>query len=145
MTSAISVLNVPSFLFVRTQHFIADLTTTTFSTDQRRFFQLISQPEKVSIYTNDAKALYETLNKKTGNRLSAHEILQSSADIKKNLTAFYDILQKAIQTSEPNELKLSNKAVEAVDYAICHLSERNAGFTHKELMTVALQRAMGGG
>lgn len=128
----------------KVDYFIADLTATAFTTDQRRFFQLISQPEKISIYTDDAKTLLETLDKKSGNKLTAHAILQSSEDVKKNLTDFYRILQEAIQRPGENEIILSKRAVDAVDYAIRHLAERNAGFTHKDLLEVAMGRAMGG-
>lgn len=125
------------------KHFIADLAANAFTTNQRQFFQIASQPEKVTIYTENAKSLYDTLEKKSGNKLHAGEIAQSAIDIKKHLEKFYQILQQAIQNPDDNPTTLSQKAIDAVDYAIRHLSERNAGFDHKELFEVAITHALG--
>lgn len=125
------------------KHFIADLAANAFTTNQRQFFQIVSQPEKVTLYTENAKALFETLEKKSGNKLYAGEIVQSSTDIKKHLEQFYQILQQAIQKPGGNQTMLSQKAIDAVDYAIRHLAERNAGFNHKELFEVAITHALG--
>ncbi|MHB1949626.1 MAG: MobF family relaxase, partial [Gammaproteobacteria bacterium] len=128
---------------MKAKHFIADLTANSFGTDQRRFFQLAAQPEHVTLYTDNANKLFDAINQKSGDKLSAHDILQSSTDIKNHLTAFYQVLQQAIQKPDENPITLSQKAVNAVDYAIRHLSERNAGFTHKDLLEVAMNHAIG--
>lgn len=127
----------------KADHFIADLTASAFTTDQRRFFQLVSQPNNVSLYTDDAKALFDILNKKSGNKLTAHEIVQSSEDVRKNLSSLYEILTQAIQKPGENEHLLPKRAVEAIDYAIQHLAERHAGFNHKDLLEVAMTHAIG--
>jgi len=128
---------------VKAEHFIANLTSHSFNVNQRRFFQLIAQPKKLSLYTDETNLLQQTIEKKTGHKLTAHTILQSSTDIKKELDKFYEILEKSIKGPNDTQAQLSKKAIQAVDYAMRHLSERNAGFIHKELMEVAVKYAIG--
>jgi conjugative relaxase-like TrwC/TraI family protein len=125
-------------------HIIAELPIKSFHTDQRRLFQMVSQAEHVLIYTDNLHALIPTLEKKTGNRLTAHETLKSSDEIKQNLHAFYEVFEKAIvSTSNHKNMSLSRTAIDAVNYSIQHLSEREAAFTHKELMFTAMKYALG--
>jgi conjugative transfer relaxase protein TraI len=127
-------------------HIIAELPANSFHTDKRRFFQLVSQPKDISIYTDNVTSLITTLERKTGDRLSAQDILKQSENLKINLHSFYDVLEKAISLQEKGtteKILLSKKAIDAVNYAIHHLSEREAGFTHKELMKAAMQHAIG--
>lgn len=124
---------------------IADLPAKAFHTDQRRFYQMVAQPQEAYVYTDDHKGLIAHLEKKTGDRLSAHDTLSKAEEFKKNLQALYDVLEK--EFSKQKQLgdisPLSCTAVDAVEYAINHLSERNAGFTHKELLQVAMEHALG--
>ncbi len=124
---------------------IAELPAKTFHTDQRRFYQIISQPKEAFVYTDDHKGLVAHLEKKTGDRLSAHDMLAKADDIKKNLHSLYDVLEKQIakQNGIENSSTLSRVAVEAVEYAMHHLAEREAGFTHKQLMHTAMDHALG--
>lgn len=128
---------------VKADHLIADLSANSFTTDKRRFFQIIAQPEKISLYTDNINHLFDTLQNKSGNKPLAQEVLQSSIDIKNEFQKFYEILEKTIQTPHDTKAQLTQKAVLAVDYAMRHLSERNAGFTHKELMKMAMKQAIG--
>jgi conjugative relaxase-like TrwC/TraI family protein len=128
---------------VKAEHFIANLPSNSFQVDQRRFFQLFAQPKKVSLYTDQATTLLQTIEKRSGNKLPAHTILQTSTDVKKELEKFYNILEKTIERPGDNQTVLSKKAIQAVDYAMRHLSERQAGFTHKELMEVAIKEVLG--
>jgi conjugative relaxase-like TrwC/TraI family protein len=125
-------------------HIIAELPVKSFHTDQRRLFQMVSQSENVSIYTDNSRSLIATLEKKTGNRLTAHETFNRSEEIKQNLHDFYDVLEKAIANgSSLKDTQLSKVAIDAVNYSMQHLAEREAGFTHKELMLTAMQYALG--
>ncbi|SRR5579883_1938907 len=128
---------------VKAKEFIADMPASSFTTHQRQFFQITQQPERVSIYTENQQTLLESLQKKSGDKLNAHEILQFSIDVKKHLASFYQILEGAIQKTGGHKNTLSKAAIDAVDYAMRHLAERNAGFDHKDLMEVAMSHAIG--
>ena len=123
---------------------IADLPARSFQTDQRRINQLLTQSKQVHIYTDDAHKLVKKLDKYTGDKLSAHEILSRAADIKKNLNAIYDLLQTQVETPGNGKINSSRKiAIDAIQYAMRHLTEREAGFTHKDLMNSAMKYAIG--
>lgn len=124
---------------------IADLPTKSFHSDQRRLFQVLSQAKEVWIYTDDSEKFIKHLENKTGDRLNAHATLARAQDLKNNLHSLYDVLEKQLPDTGRNKnvTALSRKAIDAIDYALHHLAEREAGFTHKELMTVALTHALG--
>lgn len=125
-------------------YLIADLPASAFQTDQRRFYQTISQPKEAWIYTDNHQGLIVHLDKKTGDRLTANETLKNAEETKKNLRAFYDILQKQIlMKGGDNNATSIKKSVDAMDYAMRHLAEREAGFSHKDLMAIAMQHAIG--
>lgn len=121
---------------------IAELPAQSFQANQRYFNQMISQSKETWIYTNDQNALLNNLEKRTGNRFTAHEIIKKSEDIKNNLNAIYNLLEKHISSQDKN-IDAIKTAVDAIDYAMRHLSEREAGFSHKDLMTVAMKQAIG--
>lgn len=123
---------------------IAELPAKSFTTDQRQFYQAISQPKEAWIYTDSQQGLVTHLENKTGNKLTAHDTLKNAEEIKKNLHSLYSILEKEIIATNGNKASnLSRTAVEAVEYAMHHLAEREAGFTHKQLMQTAMQHALG--
>jgi len=123
---------------------IAELPTQSYLTNQRQFYQVISQPKEAWIYTDNSQNLMGHLEKKTGNRLSAIETLKKSEEMKKNLHTLHDILEKKIITKEGGRnINTIRKAVDAIDYAMRHLAEREAGFTHKDLMYIAMKYALG--
>ncbi|MHB1949562.1 MAG: AAA family ATPase, partial [Gammaproteobacteria bacterium] len=129
----------------RPANIIAELPSNSFHTDKRRLFQIVSQAKEVSIYTDDTRALLATLERKSGDRLSTDTILQQSDALKSSINSVYDLLEKSIpsQNRENNTVKITKTAIDAVDYAVKHLSEREAAFTHKELMATAMQYALG--
>jgi conjugative transfer relaxase protein TraI len=123
---------------------IAELPAKSFQTDKRRFLQMASQPKEAWIYTDDHQNLATQLEKKSGDRLTAHETLRKADDIKKNMHAMYDVLEKQIIKREgQHDIHIVKKSIDAMDYAMRHLAEREAGFTHKDLMKTAMQYAMG--
>jgi hypothetical protein len=125
---------------------IADLPSQSFHTDQRRFYQAISQPKEAWIYTDHYSSLVAHLEKKSGDRLTAHETLTQSEEMKKNLHSLYNVLEKHIvarQGAGMTAHQLTRASVNAVDYAMRHLTEREAVFKHKELLQTAMKYALG--
>ncbi len=124
---------------------IAELPTSSFGTHQRQFYQVVSQPKNAWIYTDDIKGFVNYLEKKTGDKLSAHDVIEKSEELKKNIRDLYDVLEKQIIgcSGEKSYRPLSRPAVEAIDYAIHHLAERDAGFTHKQIIETAMTHALG--
>ncbi len=124
---------------------ISELKPQSLQTDQRRFNQIITQPKEAWIYTDDCKHLINQLEKKTGDRLSAHDTLKKADEIKKNLNSIYDVLEKQLlsKQGEKGKTTITKQAVDAIDYAMRHLAEREAGFSHKDLIHVAMQHAFG--
>lgn len=124
---------------------ISELPAQSFGTNQRQFYQVASQPDNAWIYTDDLKGFVNHLEKSSGDKLSAHDVVSKSEETKKNVRALYEILEKQItQCSEKkNYQALSRPAVEAIDYAIHHLAERDAGFTHKQIIETAMNHALG--
>jgi conjugative transfer relaxase protein TraI len=124
---------------------IAELPTNSFNTHQRQLHQVASQPKHAWIYTDDIESFANYLEKKTGDKLGAHEVLLNSYETKRNLLTLYDVLEKQINNcAEKVETQtLSRPAVDAIDYAIHHLAERNAGFTHKQIIETAMNHALG--
>ncbi len=126
-------------------YLIAELPVKSFSTDQRQFYQAITQPKEAWIYTDHQQGLAALLEKKSGDRLTVHETLAKADEITKNLHSFYEVLEKHIaeKTGNNNKLLLVRDSIKAVEYAMNHLAEREAGFTHKQLMHVAMEHALG--
>lgn len=116
---------------------IAELPHRSFHTDKRQLFQIISQPKEISIYTDNKEALINTLSNKSGDRLSAHETLNHSNQLKQESRTLYEVLTQLSKES------LSKDATDGIDYAVKHLSEREAAFSHKTLMVTAIQRTIG--
>lgn len=121
---------------------IAELPAQSFQANQRHFNQIISQSKEAWIYTNDQGALLNNIEKSTGDRLTVHETIKKSDGIKNNINSLYTLLEKHIATHDKNTDAVKT-AIDAVDYAMSHLSEREAGFSHKDLMTVAMKQAIG--
>lgn len=123
---------------------ISELPAKAFQTDKRRFTQIASQPKEAWIYTDDHKALAMQLEKKSGDRLTAHETLKKANEIKNNMHAIYDVLEKQIiKSGRQHDIDTVKKSIHAMDYAMRHLAEREAGFTHKDLIKIAMQHAIG--
>jgi conjugative transfer relaxase protein TraI len=123
---------------------IADLPAQSLSTHQRRLNQILSQSDQVWVYTDDTKKLAATITRQSGNQLSAHDILANASAIKATLHAMYDLLETELSKSNPSQPQEQTRhAIDAMDYALNHLTERQAGFSHKELMQVAMHHALG--
>lgn len=134
---------VHQFAHRKADQLIVDLPSNSFTTNQRKIYQVVSQSDKISVYTDNVSNLFNEINKKSGNKLSAHDILHSSQDVKNHLLAFYDVLQQAIHKPGEKDVLLNKEAINAVDYALHHLAERQAGFNHKDLLEVAITKALG--
>lgn len=123
---------------------IADIRGSSLSTHQRKFNQLLSQTKDLWVYTDDSNKLATTLARQTGTPLSAGEVLAKSEQIKSSLHAIYDLVEAELAKAKPGHQQAQSKrAFEAVDYAMSHLTERQAGFTHKDLILSAMEHALG--
>ena len=126
---------------------------------QRAFYQLLAQAgQQAWIYTENSTQLLKTLQKHTGDKLTAIEALlhhpavdsktvsPSTADYLRLLeTAVQNALQRFSRCSLPLSRADATAlaAKEAVQYALAYLSEKEAAFEHKEVMTVALSHVLG--
>ncbi len=129
----------------RPENLIADLPANNLNATQRWVNQLFSQSENVSIYTDNLKKLENSISSKSGNRFSANEIKQKSDSIKASFNEMYNVLESEISKRNNNQHSSEHivAAINAVNYALHHLTERSAGFTNAELMTVAIEHALG--
>ena len=132
---------------------------------QRAFYQVLAQASQQAwIYTENSAQLLKTLEKHTGDKLTAIDALlqnlqHTSSDLKAESLSTADYLrlletavQNALQRLTPSDsLPLppsqpdatARAAKEAVQYALAYLSEKEAAFEHKEVMTVALTHVLG--
>ncbi|HEX4045607.1 MAG TPA: AAA family ATPase, partial [Gammaproteobacteria bacterium] len=124
---------------------ITDMPIKSFHTNQRKFYQIISQPKIAWIYTDNQQGLITQLEKKTGDRLAAHDIYAQSQETKKNIHNIFDILEKQIakQKEGKSRFDITRQVVTAIEYAMHHLTEREAGFTHKQLLETAMCHSLG--
>lgn len=139
----------------QTRHTCADIVIAyqnSFSrqSHQRAFYQLLGQAkEQAWIYTENKLQLLETLQKHTGNKITAIDcVLQSDPQRSSAGVASIEFLEKALQKAIADCQKMAIKTPEgtaqaAVRYALAHLSEKEAAFTHKDVLTVALTHALG--
>jgi conjugative transfer relaxase protein TraI len=128
---------------------------------QRAFYHLLAQAgQQAWIYTENSTQLLKTLEKHTGDKLTAVEALlhHDTPDPLRTSTTTADCLrlleaavQKALQqltplSSAPPLSQADATAIaaqEAVHYALAYLSEKEAAFDHKAVMTVALTHRLG--
>jgi conjugative transfer relaxase protein TraI len=131
---------------------------------QRAFYSLLAQAKSHAwIYTENKAQLLKTVQRYSGDKLTAIDaVLQAGLDPSiasaENLTSIrgsehVSLLEKAVgnaiqrlQTATPElseAAKAEKTAKEAVRYALAYLSEKEAAFAHKEVMTVALTHVFG--
>ncbi len=127
---------------------------------QRAFYQVLAQASTQAwIYTENSAQLLKTLQKHTGDKLTAMEsVLQhvgapangSSSDMAAAdyLRLLEVAVEKALrmlspQSDNPQFDATDLAAKEAVRYALAYLSEKEAAFEHKEVVTVALTHVLG--
>jgi conjugative transfer relaxase protein TraI len=114
---------------------------------QRAFYKILSSAgEQAWIYTENKSQLLKTLQKHSGDKLTAIDtILQEK--IGQNTNEHIQLLEAAVEhalcKNQPNVYSPAMIAKEAVQYALAYLSEKEAAFAHKEVMTVALTHVLG--
>ena len=136
---------------------IAYQNSSSRQSHQRSFYQLLAKAQSQAwIYTEDKAQLLATLQKQSGDKITALDVLLQplekppSAQIQ-NLSAneHIQLIERAVQkTLQANSLAqlvpdAEAKAAAAVRYALAYLSEKEAAFAHKEVMTVALTHILG--
>ena len=128
---------------------------------QRAFYQIVAQASAQAwIYTENKAQLLKTVQQQSGDKLTAIDaVLQagmnsslssgSSFAPETSTAEHIHLLEKAVQAAiqkyqqgsalpEPEQ-----QATSAVRYALAYLSEKEAAFAHKDVMTVALTHVLG--
>lgn len=131
------------------------------STNQRVFYKALSQAEdRLIIYTDNKEQYANQLQRCTGEKLSAIDSLLNQkrerdqlSVIPKTSTQEYvkrlmENINEAIQDHSKHYaddfIKTSEAMVEeGVKFALAKISEREAAFTHKELMEIAVRHTLG--
>ncbi len=116
---------------------------------QRSFYKLLGQAKQQAwIYTEDREQLVTQLQQHSGDKITAIDALLGSELPKplqsagEHLQLLEAALQKALSRIE-EAVTPEGLAKEAVAYALAHLSEREAAFSHKDVLQTALFHALG--
>ncbi len=118
---------------------------------QRLFYKIVSQAtEQAWIYTEDRDQLLSNIQKQTGDKVTALGLLLGDQPLPRDVNEQQVLLEKAVSCAlqllqkrcDPQE-STSDSAQKAVRYALAHLAEREAAFTHKEVLQVALEHVLG--
>ena len=125
-------------------------------THQRSFYKLLSQAKKAAwIYTENREQLLVNLQKYTGDKTTAIDALLHANKIAVDPKAITRnehslLIEQAIihlMNKFPHRKLASDTpeklAEDVVAYALAHLSEREAAFQHKDVLTVALKQVFG--
>jgi conjugative transfer relaxase protein TraI len=128
---------------------IAYQNSTSRQSHRRLFHKIMGQANKqVWLYTENQHQLFATLQKQAGDKATAMGALLGAESSALPYTEQKKLLEKAfieaLDSLKNKEVPgTSMRAEKAVDYALAHLSEREAAFSHKEVLLVALQHAFG--
>ena len=114
---------------------------------QRAFYRILaSAGEQAWIYTENKSQLLKTLQKYSGDKVTAIETLlpeQASQNPHEHIQLLEAAVEHALRKTQPGAESPAVIAKEAVQYALAYLSEKEAAFAHKEVMTVALTHVLG--
>lgn len=117
---------------------------------QRLFYSTLAQAtSQVWLYTENTHQLLNQLQKHTGDKTTALEVLLGGSS--EYWVGHSALLQKAVsnaisqlqQQKNHDDKTPEELAREAVQYALTHLAEREAAFEHQDVMKVALKYALG--
>ena len=115
--------------------------------NQRAFYRILaSADEQAWIYTENKSQLLKTVQKYSGDKLTAIETVlqgQVGRDTSEHIQLLESAVERALHKHQPNADSPVLIAKEAVQYALAYLSEKEAAFAHKEVMTVALTHVLG--
>lgn len=139
------------------EQIIAYLPSGSSQSHQRAFYHLLTHAkESVWIYTENKNQLLATIQRQSGNKIAAVDALlypESSAKPFTGSSCHYaadhvrlleKAVERAVQAAQQESTPTPERqAQEAVKYALAHLSEKEAAFTHKEVLAVALAQALG--
>ncbi len=123
---------------------------------QRLFYKVLSQAKKEAwIITENKVELLNNIQKNTGDKVTVIDTLMKEdrhlIGVSNSQLEHVKILEKAVSqvitrliASEiPADKTPEMVSKEAVNYALVHLAEREAAFTHKDVMDVALKHVLG--
>lgn len=119
---------------------IAECVSYKKNSPQRYLNQIISQTSSAWIYTDDVNVLSKQLERPIGERLTAQEIMEKSQQAKEAIHSMLGTLEKYLPEHSTSNAKSS---MQALEYAIQHSVERDAGFTQTAIFETAMRYAMG--
>jgi conjugative transfer relaxase protein TraI len=146
------------------KNIIAYHPSEAFQINQRDFYKVLTKAsDNIWLYTDNKDNYLQTLKQKTGNKLSAIDALVTDSFEKDNALTFIVDKKKTNQEQisllknhihkviESLQVEYQDKhstdpekiSLDAAKYAMKHLAERDAGFTHKELLEIAVTFALG--
>ena len=146
------------------KNIIAHQSSDSFQINQRVFYKNLSQAtDTIWLYTDNKEQYLKQLYYRTGHKLSAMEavltnriekgnasqfVMNTEKPLPPQITLLQTQLQKTIQQLQENHHDrysndIEKMALNAAHYAIMNLAERNAAFTHKELLCMAVKHVLG--
>ncbi|MCE3237351.1 MAG: traI [Gammaproteobacteria bacterium] len=146
------------------KNIIAHQSSDSFQIDQRVFYKNLSQAtDHIWLYIDNKEQYLKQLSLRTGNKIAAIDaLLIGEIEKEKNMQLIVDPekllpeqmrllqlhIQKTIMQLQKNHRDkysddVEKMALNAVNYARMNLSERNAAFTHKELLSMAVKHVLG--
>jgi len=128
------------------KNIIAHHPSQSFQITQRDFYKVLAKAsDNVWLYTDNKENYLYAMKDKTGNKLSAIDSLTSPSQdvhtLKEDIQTIIKSLK--IEYQNKNSKYLEVVSLNAARYAMQHLTERDAGFTHKELLETAIKYALG--
>ncbi|MFT3741092.1 MAG: MobF family relaxase [Gammaproteobacteria bacterium] len=131
------------------ENIIAYQSASSKLSHNRGFYKLLNQAkEKVWVYTEDKHQLLQTLQKNSGDKFTAMDaVVGREINAVSHTAEHLAQLKSAVQTALGTLFHCptpAETAAKAVDYALKHLSEREAAFNYQNVVKLALQQALGG-
>jgi len=121
---------------------IAHNSSEHFATNQRSFYKELAQSTKETyLYTGNREAILNKLRDQTGDKSNALDAVFQQTII--NPREQVTLLENRLEQILINLKAPVDHAKEAIEYALAHLSEREAAFNHKELLAVAISHVLG--
>ena len=120
--------------------------TKSYAASKELLQDLTATSSRVDIYTDKAQALDSKLNKSEVRPPSIEQVVQSQGNNNKWLSQSTEDVLKQDLLVALDSIKEQHKPISdvesAVKFAINHMSEKQAGFKHKDLVNAALEYAL---
>jgi conjugative transfer relaxase protein TraI len=120
--------------------------TKSYAASKELLQDLTATSSRVDIYTDKAQALDSKLNKSEVRPSSIEKVVQSQGNNNKWLSQSTEDVLKQDLRAALDSIKEQHKPISDVDsavkFAINHMSEKQAGFKHQDLVSAALKYAL---